>query len=390
VKVTRVAIVETHPIQYHVPWYQALSKIKNLECKVFYAMLPDPQQQGAGFDMPFQWDIPLRDGYAWEVLPNQARKPSPVTFWGSNVPSVRKILTRNFYDVLITNGWNAFSLLQALRAAVKSNIPVIVRGESNGFKPRNIGIQMLHRILLQKYSAYLAIGKANKGFYLKNKAPQNRIFDCPYFVDNDRFGKAESQNRSQRSSIRANWNIPDDATCFLYAGKLIPKKKIFDLIESFSRARQTCEKIHLLIVGTGQLFQATKKLSMGLPITFAGFLNQSEIVKAYFASDCNVLPSDYRETWGVVINEAMACGLPAIVSDQVGCGPDLVIEGVTGYTFPCGNVQRLGEIMAELARHPERLAQMGKNARSHIQSYSVEKAVQGTLQAVEFVTCRKS
>lgn len=386
-KVTRVAIVETHPIQYHVPWYQALSKIMNLECKVFYAMFPDSHQQGAGFDTPFQWDISLRDGYAWEVLPNQARKPSVVNFWGSNIPSIRKILTRHSYDTVIINGWNAFSLLQVLHTAIKANVPAIVRGESNSFKSRNIGIEIFHHILLRKYNAYLAIGKANKEFYLKNNVPQNLVFDSPYFVDNDRFIKAESQNRSQRSSIRADWNIPEDAICFLYAGKLIPKKRILDLIAAFSRAKQISDtKIHLLIVGNGQLFEAAKRSSVGLPITFAGFLNQSEMIKAYVSSDCIILPSDYRETWGVVINEAMACGLPAIVSDQVGCGPDLVSEGVTGHKFPCGDVERLAEIMADLVSDPDRLVQMGKNAQSHIQSYSVDRAVSGTLDAIEFVS----
>jgi glycosyltransferase involved in cell wall biosynthesis len=122
-----------------------------------------------------------------------------------------------------------------------------------------------------------------------------------------------------------------------------------------------------------------------LPVMFAGFLNQTEIARAYVAADCLVLPSDYGETWGLVVNEGMVCGLPAIVSDRVGCGLDLVKDGITGYVFPFGDIKALANKLIEMASHADKRITMGDNAQKLIQEYSVEKAVEGTLQAIKFV-----
>jgi len=122
----------------------------------------------------------------------------------------------------------------------------------------------------------------------------------------------------------------------------------------------------------------------GLPVSFTGFLNQTEIAQAYVAGDCLVLPSDYGETWGLVVNEAMVCGLPAIVSDRVGCGPDLVEEGITGSIFPFGDVDALAKKMIDLASDSRKAEEMGQRAKQLVlQNYSVEKAVEGTMKAIE-------
>ena len=100
------------------------------------------------------------------------------------------------------------------------------------------------------------------------------------------------------------------------------------------------------------------------------------------ASDALVLPSDGGETWGLVVNEAMACARPCIVSDKVGCGPDLVIPGKTGSIFPLGDVNALAISIVELAASPERLSSMGSEARARLRNYSVETAVDGIVQSL--------
>ena len=127
-----------------------------------------------------------------------------------------------------------------------------------------------------------------------------------------------------------------------------------------------------------------------LPVTFTGFLNQTEIPAAYAAADCLVLPSDHRETWGLVVNEAMACGLPAIVSDQVGCGPDLIEPGQTGAIFPSGNWEALAQTLVDLAADPDALRRQGENAHAKVAAYSVEAATRGMLDAVRFVAQRRT
>ena len=186
----------------------------------------------------------------------------------------------------------------------------------------------------------------------------------------------------------AAWGIPPDNLCFLFAGKLEQKKRVLDLLNALRLACNAQPHIHLLVVGTGDLMEQSVQLvgGAGLPVSFAGFLNQSEMPKAYAAADCLVLPSDFGETWGLVVNEAMVCGLPAIVSDRVGCGPDLVINGVTGAVFPFGDVGQLAQGMVEMAADHTRRQSMGERAQRHVAEYTVEQAVDGTMEAFNAVT----
>jgi glycosyltransferase involved in cell wall biosynthesis len=119
-----------------------------------------------------------------------------------------------------------------------------------------------------------------------------------------------------------------------------------------------------------------------VPVRFTGFLNQSEIAKAYIAADMLVLPSDGGETWGLVVNEAMCCGRPCIVSDQVGCGPDLVQSGQTGAVFPLGDVDALAKLMVAFAGDEKLLQQMGIRCRQLMHGCSVQTAVDGVVAAL--------
>jgi len=144
--------------------------------------------------------------------------------------------------------------------------------------------------------------------------------------------------------------------------------------------------MHLLMVGDGDLRKECEEYAKNknLSVTFTGFLNQSEIPRAYIASDCMVLPSNNGETWGLVINEAMACGLPAIVSDQVGSHLDLIIENQTGAVYPCGDVHALAGRIASFASKPDdEVRKMGELARERVKLYSYEEVMKGTISAVK-------
>jgi glycosyltransferase involved in cell wall biosynthesis len=358
-----------------------------MRLKVYYGLLPNLRQQGVGFGVPFEWDIPMFDGYDWEILPNAAVTPSLDGFFKSRVRGVERILAKEKPDVAILTGWHALPLLQALRAAVAMNIPRLVRGDSNTMRPRPWWLRRAHRSFLSFYDAFLAVGESNRAFYLQNGVPPEKIFSCPHFVENQRFVTQFELIRGDRNALRSHWGIPEGGICFLFAGKLEPKKRVVDLIEALDRARATSPEIFLLIVGTGELMHEVQRKvqERRLPVTFAGFLNQTEITQAYCAADCLVLPSDYGETWGLVVNEVMACGLPVLVSDRVGCGPDLVEEEVTGAVFPCGDISVLAEKLVRLSSDRAVLAQMGQRARERVKSYSVENAVEGTLHAIRSV-----
>jgi glycosyltransferase involved in cell wall biosynthesis len=383
----KVALIATHPIQYQVPWFQALARLPGMTFKVYYALLPDREQQGAGFGVPFAWDIPMLAGYDWEALPNAARRPALRGFFSSSTPAIGAVLARDRPDAAILTGWHAWPLLQALRACMALRIPRIVRGESNALRARPAWARLLHRALIARYDAYLAIGGANRDFYLGYGVDPARIFACRYFVDNRRIRAQFEADLPRRAALRAAWRIPEASFCFLFVGKLEAKKRVLDLLQALRSAARTRDDLHLLIVGAGEEEdQARAQASEdNLPVSFAGFLNQTELTQAYAAGDCLVLPSDYGETWGLVVNEAMVCGLPAIVSDRVGCGPDLVEPGVTGAVFPFGDVAALARQLCDMAADRARARALGQRAGERVQDYSVENAVKGTVQALEAV-----
>jgi glycosyltransferase involved in cell wall biosynthesis len=387
----RVALFATHPIQYQVPWLRQLAARPEIELKVFYGMIPDPAQQGVGFGVDFRWDLPLLGGYEHEVLHNVAKRPSLASFAGCDTPGVARALRAWKPELAVLTGWHSKMLVQAWWASARLRVPRVVRGESSALAYRPRWKRIAHRIWLRGFDGFLAIGKANRDFYRQSGIADARIHDCPYIVDNQRFAAAADAARTRRAELRRRWSIPEGATCFLFCGKLIPKKRPLDLLQAARRATAERAALHVLVVGNGELTAEARALveSHRLPVTFAGFLNQTEIVDAYVAADCLVLPSDAGETWGLVVNEAMACGLPAIVSDQVGCGPDLVDDGVTGAICPTGDVDALARKLATFAGNGSALRAMGMHARERVCSrHSLDRAVAGTLAAIRATMAR--
>lgn len=388
----RVALLTTHPIQYQVPWFQALARRPELDLTVFYALLPTPEQQGVGFDRSFTWDLPLLEGYRHELLRNVARAPSLDRFGGCDTPGIGHALDDGRFEALIVNGWHVKSGLQALLACRLRGLPCVVRGDSNALKPRPLGVRLLHRLLLRQYAAFLVVGAANAEFYRRGGVPAERLFFAPHAVDNARFGAQADALRPEREALRSAWGIAQGAVTFLYCGKLVAKKRPLDLIEAFARARARVPagRMHLLIVGDGELRAAAQARAAALApdVTFAGFLNQTEVARAYVAADALVLPSDYGETWGLVVNEAMACGLPALVSDRVGCHPDLVVPDRTGRVLPFGDVDVLAAALVALVAQPETAPAWGAAARAHVQRWSPANLVSGTLDALRYAVSR--
>lgn len=386
--IPRVLAVASHPIQYQVPWFRALAQSPEIDFSVLYIQIPDAREQGRGFGVAFEWDIPLLEGYQWSRAPHLRGRGGLSGFFAARVADARGLLASLRPDVVLITGWHAWPMLQLWRCARALGIPVIVRGESNALRRRSPAAKAFHRWLLAQADAFLPIGRANRDFYRGYGIEPERLFDAPYFVDNARFEAGALAARASSTALREQWKIPHDVVCYCYAGKLEPKKRILDLLEALRRAIASGARMHLLVVGTGELMPAATAFAArnALPVSFAGFLNQTQIPAAYAAADALVLPSDFGETWGLVVNEAMACGLPAIVSDRVGCGPDLVEPAVTGDVFPFGDTAALAQRLVHWSARPGDLLRMGRRARERVLSgYSIERSVEGTLAAVRYV-----
>lgn len=386
----RIGFLTTHPIQYQAPVFRALAQEPDVEFTALFAMLPDARQQGDGFGVGFQWDVPLLEGYDYELLANVAREPGVTHFRGCDTPGIRQVLRRRQFDVLVVNGWVVKSCLQGLSACRRLGIPCLVRGEANLLRQRAWWKSVAHCRLLRRYSAALYIGSANKAFYEQHGFSASKLFPSLYCVENDRFRRHAELWAGRTDELRQRFGIPPDVVCFVFAAKFVDKKHPLELLRSFADAVASGCQAHLLMVGDGTLRPACEAFAAErrLPVTFTGFLNQTQIAEAYLAADCLVLPSDAGETWGLVVNEAMACGRPAIVSSLVGCAADLIVRDVTGDVFPYGEWSELARMLVEYGSSRSRVLSLGHQAQQRVEAYSPGAAARGIIAAARAVTGR--
>jgi glycosyltransferase involved in cell wall biosynthesis len=388
----RLAILSTHPIQYHSAWFAALASHPEIDLEVLFCHQATPREQAAaGFGVEFDWDLPLLDGYAYRFLNNIAAPPSLHSFSGLDTPEVGGLIERGRYHAVIVNGWHYKSSWQTMRACRRTGTPVMARGDSHLHVRRHPLRRALkwpvYRWFIPRLDACLAAGKWSREFFLHYGARAERIFLVPHAIDESHFAKEADRLLPERSQLRAKWGITNGETVFLFAGKFIETKRPLDFVQGIDCAFRQTPGVVGLMAGAGPLRAALEKRAGNgdAPIRFTGFLNQSEIARAYVAADALVLPSA-GETWGLVVNEAMACGRPCFVSNQVGCGPDLIVNAETGELFAAGDVEGLGRLLSEYARKPDKLVAMGAQARHRLQSHSLKAAVEGVLQALSAVT----
>jgi glycosyltransferase involved in cell wall biosynthesis len=390
----RLALLSTHPVQYHSHWFRALFARPELDLSVFYCYHASPTDQArAGFGVEFDWDIPLLEGYRYNFL--NGDRPKPGSFFAVAAAQMVEVLARRSFDAVLINGWHYKAAWQTIFTCWKLQIPVMVRGDSQLPSPRHPLKRLLkypaYRYFIPRFDACLAVGTRSREYYLHYGAALERVFLVPHAIQDDLFQQAGPGTQTRRPELRRQWGLGERETVFLFAGKFIARKRPMDFLQAIEAAFQGERRVAALMVGDGPLRPACEQFasSRKLPVRFAGFLNQSQMVEAYVAADCLVLPSDGRETWGLVVNEAMSCSRPAIVSDAVGCAPDLVRDGRTGAVFPLADVKALGKILLAFSRDPARLLSMGECAREGLRHYSLEAAVQGAVDAVEAVVWSK-
>ncbi|MBV9926103.1 MAG: glycosyltransferase family 4 protein [Acidobacteria bacterium] len=397
-----LAILSTHPIQYQIPLWQALAQDNSVPFEVWYltdhGTRPSFDEQ---FGREFAWDIDTLSGYQYRFLKvNSGAKINQFTRTRLAEPLEQLFKTKNVTALWI-QGWQVLAYWQAVWQAGHVNIPVWLRGESNDLAPLPWWKARLKRPILKRLfrriDHFLYIGESNRRLYEKFGVRPEQLHPAPYCVDNHRFASQAELLRSQRSQIRREWKIADDAFCILFAGKLISKKRPFDLLSAAGSPllKKIGRPLHLLFVGTGEYDLPLRQKSCiaydaenlavinempvacelqegPLPVaSFAGFLNQSEISKAYVAADCLVLPSNHLETWGLVVNEAMASGLPCIVSDACGCCEDLVSPLNPDYCFRMGNPDSLANSIRRLLEQPPAPAALA----AHISKFSIQASV---------------
>ena len=390
--VKRLAVVSTHPIQYHSPGFGGWLRIPICSVHVYYCHKATPQEQArAGFGVEFDWDVPLLTGYPYSFLRNCGQScRATADLAGFDTPEIKEIIRCGQYDAVLVNGWHYKSAWQAIWACWQSKVKVMVRGDSHLHIPRSLPLRIAksfaYPCFIPRFDACLAVGQWSREYFLHYGASPDRVFLVPHAIDTERMVADTQSLQIDRPELRKRWALDESSTVFIFAGKFTEIKRPMDFVRAINEAAQSAV-VQGLMVGDGPLRDVCEDFARNhrVPITFAGFLNQSEIVRAYVAADVLVLPSA-GETWGMVVNEAMGCKRPCIISDRVGCGPDLVRNGENGAIFHQGDVHALAALMIEMARQPSQLAIMGTQAQERVRKYSVGTAVEGVIQSLNAIT----
>jgi glycosyltransferase involved in cell wall biosynthesis len=381
----RLAAVLTHPIQYYSPWFRYItSEVNEIRLQVLYVSEPSPGQQGIGFGESFEWDVALRDGYDSVVL-----RPAHSTdrfesgrFFGLDAPGISAAVARFQPDTVLLSGWHSLAMARAILGCRRRGIPLLYRGDTH-LRGREGDRFWRYRSarLLGLFDRFLAVGQRAREYLDGLGIRKELVFSSPHAVDNDFFAsRAEPLlDPRRRAQARKEWGIEPDEFVVLFVGKLDANKRP-DLV--LRAVASMGERARVIIAGAGDRRDECRKLALCLEINadFRGFLNQSEMPRAYALSDCLVLPSA-RESWGLAVNEAMSCGLPAIVSDGVGCAPDLIESGSTGEIFPAGEPDALADRLRRIAEEVRSGFRRSARCREKIAGHSFAAATEGVISA---------
>lgn len=384
----RIGFLLSHPIQYYAPIFRALAARCDLQ--VFFAHRQSAAGQAdAGFGVAFEWDVDLLSGYQSKFLPNVARHPSTDHFNGCDTPGIRKEIAEGRFDALVVPGWALRTYWQGVLAGRKAGVTVLVRGDSQLGGHQKAWIRLAKRLVfaqvLRRFDGFLYVGQRNRAYLTHYGVPERRLFFSPHCIDNDLFGAAsEAARRDGVADKGAGRRVPR----ILFVGKLMARKRPVDVLCAADMVSRRIGPVEVVFAGSGELEPELRRVAAETKVatTFLGFVNQSQLPAVYSSADVIVLPSNSSETWGLVINEAMACGVPAAVSEAIGCAPDLVENGVTGATFADGDVagcaRALESVLAlDGAATRRRLAE-------RMATYSPARAADGIVEAALALAAR--
>lgn len=388
----------THPIQYQSPMLRALVAAGVNVHVVYGPMAADWAAHDAELGRQVPWDLPLLEGYSHEFV------QSPFMFGPVGLlflrPRIKQLLQRLQPDAVWIHGWGDVYSVAAWNVAWTLGIPVLLRGESHLKCLRGGPLRRwLHRQILTRcfgtVSRFLAIGSANREFYLSYQVPARKIVDVPYAVDNAWFARKDEAIDQETHEWREQLGIAKGETVIGFFGKLKKAKRPDLALNGVALAAAGLppdQRPWLVFVGDGPLRDRLAKLAARLypeRTLFLGFQNQSRLPALYHLVDLLLLPSDY-EPWGLVVNEAMCAARPVLVSDHVGCAKDLVKPKVNGEVFRAGDADDLAALLRPFLVDAALREQAGRESLAIINTWSFEEDLSGVQHAVQSLEVKQA
>lgn len=386
----KVGMLAASPVPYQIPLYRAIAADPRLDFTAIFASSAGVRPERLGFSEPIAWDIDALKGYRSIFLrrADQAGVDSASMLRHRDIDVITTLLRCNF-EVLWCHGYSSLTHLLAIATQIARRRPLLIRDDQTLLHPRPRLKKLLKAVLLPailKRSFALYVGIENKRWFESYGVPLAREFHVPWCVDNSFFRKDATALMPRRSELRQEFGIRAHAgPVILSVCRLIPKKQPLFLLEAFRRVRER-ERCSLLLVGSGELEgEIRREIALrDIPdVILAGFLNQSEVGRAYAVADVFALPSKMHETWGLVVNEAMNFHLPLVVTNKVGCAPDLVQEGVNGFVVSADDPRELAERLEALVASRKLRADFGAVSLKIVSRFTYPVAVEGVLRALE-------
>lgn len=384
----RVLAVASHPVQYMAPLFRRMAKHPRLDLHVAYCSLRGAEAAvDPDFGTEVKWDVPLLEGYEWTHVPNKG--PERDSFWGMNNPGLKDLIRDGKFDaVLCFTGYVRATFWIARRAAKKAGAAFIFGTDASSLEPRDgrawkAALKRIFWPMLFGLADQVIVPSTSGEALMQSLGiPASRITMTPYSVDND-WWMTEAA-KVDREAERERLGLCAEDTAILFCAKLQPWKRPMDLLHAYAHAQ--VENSRLIFAGDGPQRKAleveAERLGISDHVSFLGFVNQSALPALYKLVDLMILPSTY-EPFAVVVNEAMCCGCPVMASNRVGAARDLVTPIAPDFVFPAGNVEALAEKLAGALRNPRRLRELRDAVIAHIKTWSPERNIEATVEAIE-------
>jgi len=364
---------------YRIPLFNALAQHPEIDLHVIFLAETDPDLR--------QWQIPKDEiKFSYQVLRSWRRRIGRYNALLNR--GVSHALAEATPDVILCGGYNYVASWQSLSWAGARHIPFFLWSESNvqDLRRGHAMVEFLKSRFLRKCSGFVVPGRSALEYLRVHKVDEKAIFVAPNAVDNDFFVAEAAAARQDEARWRRELALPE--RYFLFVGRLVREKGVFELLSAYAKLDESMRRqVGLVFVGDGtvraQLELQAASIAPGV-IRFAGFAQREQLAIYYALAEMVILPT-YTDTWGLVVNEAMACGLPVIVSKIAGCVADLVKENWNGSLVAPRDVAALASAMRSLADQPDLRAKMGVNSMQHIFHYSPKEWSAGVARMVEAV-----
>jgi glycosyltransferase involved in cell wall biosynthesis len=374
----RLVILTEIIAPYRIPVFNALAARGDVDPHIIFFSENDQSLR--------QWHV-YKDEikFSYEVLPSWRQRLGKYNLLLNG--RVSSTLLRANAEAVVCGGYSYLASWQAALWAKRHGVPLLLWSESTArdMRRRHAPVEFMKTRFLQLCRAFVAAGKAPRDYLRELGAPDQSIFIAPDAVDVQLYSTLAHRAREHAEEVRAHHNLP--LRYFLCAGRLVKEKGVFDLLAAYAKLDEvTRSQIGLVFAGDGsarsELTHRAMEINPGV-VRFCGFLHRELIADLYALAEALVFPT-HSDPWGLVVNEAMACGLPIIASEVAGCVPDLVEDGWNGFVIPPRDVKRFARGMQTLFSHAELAAQMRVRSVQRIQAYTPEACSEGLVKAVEF------